>query len=111
MMLHQNLRQIKFMNWRRKNFGLPRGRGGRGVWGEFRRARAFRRSAAKAVSSVQKMFEQSYIILQALASGPACCSDPPAGGERRRARLPAPDGAVNGGQGAEGRRFKSCQAY
>ncbi|TSC96281.1 MAG: putative stress-responsive transcriptional regulator [Candidatus Berkelbacteria bacterium Licking1014_2] len=35
------------MNWRRKNFGLPRGRGGRGVWGEFRRARAFRRSAAK----------------------------------------------------------------
>src|SRR3989338_11536019 len=27
-----------------------RGRGGRGVWGEFRRARAFRRSEAEAVS-------------------------------------------------------------
>src|SRR3989344_1136968 len=49
-------------NWRRKNSGLPRGRGGRGVWGEFRRARAFRRSEAEAVSSVQKMFEQSCII-------------------------------------------------
>ncbi len=36
-----------------------RGRGGRGVGGEFRRARAFRRSEAEAVSSVQKMFEQS----------------------------------------------------
>src|SRR3989344_3249962 len=46
-----------------ENF-LPflRGRGGRGVWGEFRRARASRRSEAKAVSSVQKMFEQSCII-------------------------------------------------
>jgi len=32
------------------------------VWGEFRRARAFRRSEAEAVSSVQKMFEQSCII-------------------------------------------------
>jgi len=49
-------------NWWRKNFGLLQGRGGRGVWGEFRRARAFRRSEAKAVSSVQKMFEQSCII-------------------------------------------------
>ena len=29
----------------------------KGVWGEFRRARAFRRSEAEAVSSVQKMFE------------------------------------------------------
>ena len=46
-----------------KVFGLPRGRGGRGVWGgEFRHARAFRRSEAEAVSSVQKMFEQSCII-------------------------------------------------
>ncbi len=27
-----------------------RGRGGRGVWGEFRRARAFRRSEAEAVN-------------------------------------------------------------
>jgi tRNA G18 (ribose-2'-O)-methylase SpoU len=34
------------------------------VWGEFRRARAFRRSEAEAVSSVQKMFEQSCIIPQ-----------------------------------------------
>jgi len=50
------------LNWRRKNFGLPQGRGGRGVWGEFRRARAFRRSEAEAVNSVQKMFEQSCII-------------------------------------------------
>jgi len=33
-----------------------------GVGGEFRRARAFRRSEAEAVSSVQKMFEQSCII-------------------------------------------------
>src|SRR3989338_4318754 len=35
MMLHQNLSLIKFMDWRRKNFGLPLGRGGRGVcvWG------------------------------------------------------------------------------
>src|SRR3989344_1897115 len=49
-------------NWRRKNSGLPRGRGGRGVWGEFRRARTFRRSEAEAVSSLQKMFEQSCII-------------------------------------------------
>ena len=32
------------------------------MWGEFRRARAFRRSEAEAVSSVQKMFEQSCII-------------------------------------------------
>jgi len=33
------------------------------VWGgEFRRARAFRRSEAEAVNSVQKMFEQSCII-------------------------------------------------
>src|SRR3989344_9149874 len=54
---------IPYMNdWRRKNFGPPRGRGGRGVWGKFRRARAFRRSDAEAVSSVQKKFEQSCII-------------------------------------------------
>jgi hypothetical protein len=33
-----------------------------GFKGEFRRARAFRRSEAEAVSSVQKMFEQSCII-------------------------------------------------
>ena len=30
--------------------------------GEFRRARSFRRSEAEAISSVQKMFEQSCII-------------------------------------------------
>src|SRR3989344_4048249 len=47
---------------RRKNSGRPRGRGGRGVWGEFRRARAFRRSEAEAVSFVQRRFEQSCII-------------------------------------------------
>src|SRR3989344_1666860 len=61
---------IPYMNsdWRRKNSGLPRGRGGRGVWGEFRRARAFRRSEAEAVSSVQRMFEQSCIIPQEFVS-------------------------------------------
>ena len=48
--------------WRRKKFGLPRGRGGRGVWGEFRRARPFRRSEAEAVSSVQKRFGLCHII-------------------------------------------------
>jgi hypothetical protein len=53
---------MKLSNWRQKNFGLSRGRGGRGVWGEFRRARTFRRSEAEAVSSVQNMFEQSRII-------------------------------------------------
>src|SRR3989304_7377260 len=50
------------LNGRQKNLGPPGGRGGRGVWGEFRRARAFRRSEAEAVSSLQKMFEQSCII-------------------------------------------------
>ena len=73
-MLHRNLRKIKFVDesicggafpkkWRQK-----RGRGGRGVWGEFRRARAFRRSEAEAVSSLQKMFEQSCIIPRARSS-------------------------------------------
>ena len=33
-----------------KNESAKRGHGGRGVWGEFRRARAFRRSEAEAVS-------------------------------------------------------------
>src|SRR3989344_710410 len=62
MMLHQNLSLIKFMDWRQKNFGPPGGRGGGGVWGKSRRARAFRRSEAEAVSFVQKMFERSCII-------------------------------------------------
>jgi len=42
-----------------EKIGLPRGRGGRGVWGEFRRARAFRRSEAEAVNSSQRNFAQS----------------------------------------------------
>lgn len=36
-----------------------------GILGGFVRARAFRRSEAEAASSVQNMFEQSYIIPQA----------------------------------------------
>lgn len=34
----------------------------KGVWGEFRRTRASRRSEAEAVSFVQNAFERSYII-------------------------------------------------
>ena len=46
-----------------KKFWPPaRARRKGGVGGEFRRARAFRRSEAEAVSSLQKMFEQSCII-------------------------------------------------
>jgi len=45
-----------------KKFWPPARARRKGVWGEFRRARAFRRSEAEAVSSGQKMFEQSCII-------------------------------------------------
>ena len=82
-MLHQKFSKIKFKGagvlpaqWEggaratlfysgkflKNNGEAKRGRGGRGVWGEFRRARAFRRSEAEAVSSAQKKFEQSCII-------------------------------------------------
>jgi hypothetical protein len=39
-----------------------RGRGGRGVWGEFRRARAFRRSEAEADQFPSKWFRAKFRI-------------------------------------------------
>jgi len=53
---------MKFELAAKKFWSPARARRKGGVGGEFRRARAFRRSEAEAVNSVQKMFEQSCII-------------------------------------------------
>ena len=60
-----------------KKFWPPaRARRKGGVWGEFRRARASRRSEAEAVSSVQKMFEQSWKELNMARQTEFCLGTP-----------------------------------